>query len=88
MKISDPDRLAAHDALLADVNKAVKSARITQKRLADNMLLTPQYICDLLQGRRELSPRHLDAISNATNAHPVRWRQWHKLGAQAQGWKV
>lgn len=74
--------------LLADVTKAVKGARLTNLELADHMHVTPQYVCDLLQGRRKLSPKLIDAISDAVSAHPVRWRRWHTLGARAAGWKV
>jgi len=88
VRITDPDQLAAHDALLADVNKAVKSAGVTQLALAEALDISPQFVCDLLGGRRKLSPGKVNAIGKAVGVHPVRWRQWQALGARAAGWNI
>jgi DNA-binding transcriptional regulator YdaS (Cro superfamily) len=73
---------------LADVNKAVKSSRLTQVALAEKLACSPQHVCDLLGGRRRLSPKIINAIGKAVAVHPVRWRQWHHLGAKAAGWNL
>lgn len=88
MRVTDPNQLAASDNLIADVGKAVKSAGLTQATLAEKVGITPQFVCDLFGGRRKLSPKLLDAIGTAVEAHPVRRHRWHKLGAQAGGWRV
>lgn len=88
MRTTDPNVLAASDALLADINKAVKSARLTQAALAEAMGCSPQHVCDLLGGRRKMAPKIVNAIGKAVSVHPVRWRQWQKLGAQAAGWNL
>lgn len=88
MRTTDPAILAASDALLADVSRAVKSARVAQIALAEAMGCSPQHVCDLLGGRRRLSPKIVNAIGKAVGVHPVRWRQWQKLGAQADGWSL
>ena len=74
---------------LIEMIRNVRTARnMTQKELAAALDITPQYLCDLEQGRRLGSVEVVDRLCVLTNAGNVQRRAWHLAGARAHGWNV
>lgn len=79
----------AHDELGLAIAAARKTAGITQRSLARDLLISPQYMSDIEHGRR-LPPKYLvDAIARRLHAHyligiwAASYLLWHSDAAEA-----
>lgn len=61
---------------------------MTQKDMAKRLGITPQYLCDLEQGRRLGSVEVVERICEAFGRGPKGRREWHVAGARSHGWDV
>lgn len=77
---ADPFRILLLDAM--------KKLSMNQKQLADAMKFTPQYICDLVQGRRLGSVEFVERICELLKCRQPTRLKWHRAGARAHGWDV
>lgn len=77
------------EQLRADFLKAseVKSYR-TQAELAKALGVSPQYLADVLKGRRGLTPKMLNKGADIFAIGATRKRRWHQLGAIESGWEI
>ena len=74
---------------LPEMIKAVREGReITQKRMAEAIGITPQYLCDLEHGRRPGSVEVVNRICDWMGRGPKGRRGWHIAGARSHGWDV
>ena len=74
---------------LPEMIKAVREGReITQKRMAEAIGITPQYLCDLEHGRRPGSVEVVNRICDWMGRGPKGRREWHIAGARSHGWDV
>jgi transcriptional regulator with XRE-family HTH domain len=62
--------------------------RFKQKDVAEKLGITPQYYCDLEQGRRDPTPELVDKLCDFYGRGPNGRLQWHFAAAQVQGWKI
>ncbi len=61
---------------------------LSQKDMAKRIGITPQYLCDLEQGRRLGSVEVVEKICTAFGRGPKGRREWHVAGARSHGWDV
>lgn len=61
---------------------------LSQKDWAVRLGFTPQYICDLEQGRRIGSVQIVNRMLDAIDATRRKRREWHAAGARAHGWCI
>lgn len=79
-EVGDPFRVMLLDAM--------KKLNMNQKQLADAMSYTPQYVCDLVQGRRLGSVEFVERMCGLLRCRQPTRLKWHRAGARAHGWDV
>lgn len=67
---------------------ARNAAGLSQKDWAERLGFTPQYICDLEQGRRLGSVQFVERVCDVLQLSPRQRREWHEAGARAHGWII
>lgn len=67
---------------------ARKRLRMSQKEFAAALGFTPQYVCDLDQGRRLGSVEFVNRVCDLLECSVVQRKKWHLAGARAHGWAV
>jgi transcriptional regulator with XRE-family HTH domain len=60
----------------------------TQKRFAKGIHISPQYLCDLLQGKRGPHPEIVNRICDYMGRGPKGRLEWHTAGAKSVGWEI
>lgn len=73
--------------LMVTVGDAIKKAAITQRTAAMAIGVTPQYLSDMLSGRRFFTPSALDALYKTTGA-TANIRDWRIMAVRARGWDL
>ena len=66
----------------------VEAQKLPQKKLAHDLEVSQQYICDILHRRRDLTPAMTDKFSLYLGATEVLRLACHRAGARKQGWEV
>lgn len=70
-----------------EVRALMDAHKINQTQLAEAVEVSPQYICDVLNGRRDPTPKLTDAICEKYHL-PTRVKSdLHRAGAMLAGWE-
>lgn len=81
--------MSAVDELRDDMVKAAAAKDVTTyKQMAKLLCITPQYLTDIMKGRRRFTPDLVRKAEDVFSAHPVRGQRWQRLGAIASGWRI
>ena len=62
--------------------------RQTQKTFANGIGARPQFLCDLLHGKRGPSPSLVNKICKYMGRGPKGRKEWHEAGAKSVGWEI
>ena len=74
--------------LLAEIASiAIEKAGLSQREAAAKIGITPQYLSDILSGRRYFTPDTLDALHKATGA-TTNIADWLIVAVRARGWDI
>lgn len=84
MKSQKVIRREAETALHDCIRHAVGAK--SQTEIAKLLGVTPQYVCDMMNGRRKWGPERLDLLAIKLGIPDV--LNWHRLGARANGWRI
>lgn len=84
MKLKKTREEQAAEALRASIQQAAQGK--SQTELARLLGITPQYVCDMMGGRRKWGAQRLDLLASELGFPDV--LLWHRLGATADGWRV
>lgn len=60
----------------------------TQGHIAQELGISPQYLCDLEGGRRRPTVKLVNRISDYLGRGPLGRAEWHRAGARACGWDI
>lgn len=78
---------AAALVLAGAIHAAIRNAGLSQRVVAETIGVTPQYLSDMLKGRRFFTPAALDALHGATGTStPI--HNWRILAVRARGWDI
>lgn len=61
---------------------------LSQKDMAARLDITPQYLCDLENGRRLGSVEVVERICKTFSRGPKGRKEWHVAAARSHGWDV
>ena len=64
-----------------------EAQEMSQQDFARRMEVSPQYQCDLENGRRLPSVKYVERLCKKNGRGPKGANVWHALGARAHGWK-
>ena len=79
----------AHTMSFAELLREIRAGyEISQKQLAKNLGLSPQYLCDLENGRRTPSVEFVNRACAYFSRGPEGRLEWHRAAARAHGWEV
>lgn len=68
---------------------ALRTAKkLSQKDFAKAIGFTPQYVCDLENGRRLGSVEFVERVCDWLECRADLRRAWHVAGARSHGWNV
>ena len=72
------------------ISRMLQREKVSQKDAAARMGISAAYLCDMLQGRRRVSPEIVELVVDRveTQDKDAARRDLHKLGAAADGWIV
>lgn len=87
MKSQKAIRKSAETALRTSIREAAKAngfgAQIDLAKLLD---VTPQYVSDMMSGRRKWGADRLKLLGSRLGLRREAVVAWHRLGAAADGW--
>lgn len=66
----------------------IERTDISQKQMAKGISISPQYLCDLLQGKRGPHPELVNKICDFMGRGPKGRLEWHTAGAKSVGWEI
>lgn len=66
----------------------INESETTHAKFAAALGISPQYMSDLINGKRRPNPRLVDRICDYLGRGPRGRFAWHWAGATACGWKV
>ena len=75
-------------SLVSMIRTAREARQMNQKEFAGAISITPQYLCDLEQGRRLGSVEVVNRICDLLGIGDRARRKWHVAGARSHGWNV
>lgn len=87
MKSPEIIKREAGEKLRAEIRQSAKDHGIaSQAEMAALLGITPQYLCDMMGGRRKLGPDRLKLLGSRLGLSRQGIVEWHRLGATAEGW--
>ena len=70
------------------LQEVIDGNEITQKCFAEKIGISSSFLCDLLQGKRNASPKIVNKICKYMGRGKIGKRVWHEAGARSNGWEL
>lgn len=80
--------LYASADIAADLRALLKGAGWKQYEMADAMEVSTAYVSDMLNGRRNMTPKFLNSFLDMLQANPITRLSMNMQAAREAGWKL